>query len=305
MTKPKAVPAAPPAQAGTFPAKPQINTTSAFKDARLVVDIRARRVRKGLRMRTLLEDIRLSVDPGDFVLILGGSGAGKSTFIKSVMGYDRADGKIRYGDLDVYRDYEKVKYEIGYVPQQNLVRMNDTVYHTLMSEARMKMPGDTPPAVYARQCEWAMGLLGLEAEKNNMCSSISGGQLKRLSIAIELVGDPGLFFLDEPDSGLDGTMSRKLMENLRTIADLGKIVMVITHGPDRAADLFNKVLVLGKTSDNVGHLLFYGGVSEAKVFFGTDSLEHIVRRINSCEEGGEGLADHFLEKYRTLESGGA
>ncbi|MCR5294016.1 MAG: ATP-binding cassette domain-containing protein [Lachnospiraceae bacterium] len=286
--------------ARTVVPKPKIKTTDAFKDAVLTIDIRERNVFRGFRKRSLLKDIKLTVVPGDFVLILGGSGAGKSTLIKAVMGYDRADGTIRYGDLDVYKDYEKVKYEIGYVPQQNLIRLNDTVYHTLESEAHVKMPGDTKSEDYAQQCEWAMSMLGLESERNNMCSSISGGQLKRLSIAIELVGDPGLFFLDEPDSGLDGTMSRNLMENLRAIADLGKIVMVITHGPDRAADLFNKIIVLGKDSGNVGRLLFYGGIGEAREFFEVESLEKIVKRINSKKEGGEGLADEFLAKYQRL-----
>ena len=277
-----------------------IRHDAALKGAGLDIEIRERNVRKGLRKRTLLRDIRLQVVPGDFVLILGGSGAGKSTFIKSVMGYDRADADISYGSLDVYRDYEKVKYEIGYVPQQNLIRLNDTVYDTLYAEAKMKMPGTSTRQEYVQQVDWAMSLLGLTAEKNNLCASISGGQLKRLSIAIELVGDPGIFFLDEPDSGLDGTMSRLLMENLKEIADLGKMVMIITHGPDRAADLFTRVLVLGKTGDNVGHLLFYGPVKDALSFFEVDSLEHIVKRINSRAEGGEGLADYFLEKYTAL-----
>jgi len=278
-----------------------IRHDAAFHGAGLDIEIRERNVRKGLRKRTLLRDIRLQVVPGDFVLILGGSGAGKSTFIKSVMGYDRADADISYGSLDVYRDYEKVKYEIGYVPQQNLIRLNDTVYDTLYAEAKMKMPGTSTRQEYVQQVDWAMSLLGLKAEKNNLCASISGGQLKRLSIAIELVGDPGIFFLDEPDSGLDGTMSRLLMENLKEIADLGKMVMIITHGPDRAADLFTRILVLGKTADNVGHLLFYGSVKDALSFFEVDSLEHIVKRINSKAEGGEGLADYFLEKYTALQ----
>ena len=296
----KGSPQDPPEDTGRPALVSAIRHDAALQGAGLKINIRERTVRKGLRKRTLLKDIRLEVDPGDFVLILGGSGAGKSTFIKSVMGYDRADGTIRYGDLDVYKDYEKVKYEIGYVPQQNLIRLNDTVYDTLYAEARMKMPGNSTREEYRQQVEWAMSLLGLQAERGNLCASISGGQLKRLSIAIELVGDPGIFFLDEPDSGLDGTMSRLLMENLSEIAALGKMVMIITHGPNRAADLFTRVLVLGKTADNVGRLLFYGSVKEALAFFEVDSLEQIVKRINSKAEGGEGLADHFLDKFTAL-----
>ena len=267
----------------------------------LVIDIRKRDVWHNFRKRTLLSDIRLTIDPGDFVLILGGSGAGKSTFLKAVMGYNQAEGSVLYGDLDVYREYEEVKYEIGYVPQKDLVRLNDTVYNTLLAAAQMRMPASATAADHVRQTEWAMSLLGLTDERNNMASMISGGQLKRLSIATELVGNPSLFFLDEPDSGLDGPMSRDLMLSLRKIADLGKIVLIITHGPDRSIDLFKKVIVLGKTEkDNIGHLLYFGTPENAKTFFETDSLEGIIRRINRKSENGDGLADHFLEKYNRM-----
>lgn len=267
----------------------------------LMIDIRKRDVWHNFRKRTLLSDIKLTINPGDFVLILGGSGAGKSTFLKAVMGYNQAEGTILYGDLDVYREYEEVKYEIGYVPQKDLVRLNDTVYNTLLAAAQMRMPASATNADHVKQTEWAMSLLGLTDERNNMASMISGGQLKRLSIATELVGNPSLFFLDEPDSGLDGPMSRDLMMSLRKVADLGKIVLIITHGPDRSIDLFTKVIVLGKTEkDNIGHLLYFGTPENAKTFFETDSLEGIIRRINRKSENGDGLADHFLEKYNRM-----
>ena len=273
-----------------------------FDGSRLVIDIDERSVWKNFRKRVLLSDIHLTVEPGDMVLILGGSGAGKSTFIKSVMGYDKAEGTIRYGDMDVYKDYEDMKHEIGYVPQQDLVRPSDNVRDTLMAAARIRMPGDSTLQEQSARVDWLMEVLGLTAEKDNLIGSISGGQKKRVSIGIELAADPALFFLDEPDSGLDGPTASGLMEQLRTIADLGKIVMVITHSPDRAFHLFTKVIVLGKTEDQVGHLLFFGTPSQALSFFGTDRLEMIVRRINSIAEGGEGLADHYYSQYAQWEA---
>lgn len=264
---------------------------------RLVIDIKERSVWKNFKKRVLLSEVHLAVEPGDMVLILGGSGAGKSTFVKSVMGYDRAEGTIRYGDKDVYNDYETMKREIGYVPQQDLVRLSDSVEDTLMAAARLRMPGNSTTDQQTKRVEWLMDILGLTDERANMIGAISGGQKKRVSIGIELAADPALFFLDEPDSGLDGVMARGLMEKLRVIADLGKIVMVITHTPDRAADLFTKVIVLGKTEDGVGHLIYYGTPDEALAFFGTDKLENIVHRINRSSEGGEGLADVFYSRY--------
>lgn len=273
-----------------------------FKGNRLVIDIDERSVWKNFKKRVLLSNVHLTVEPGDMVLILGGSGAGKSTFIKSVMGYDQAAGTILYGDKDVYKDYEDMKREIGYVPQQDLVRPSDNVRDTLLAAARIRMPGSSTLKEQSDRVDWLMEILGLTAEKDNLIGSISGGQKKRVSIGIELAADPALFFLDEPDSGLDGPTANGLMEQLRTIADLGKIVMVITHSPDRAFHLFTKVIVLGKTEDNVGHLLFFGTPAQALDFFGTDKLETIVRRINRPSEGGEGLADHYYSLYMQREA---
>lgn len=286
-------------QAGRTPAqttKPAERRT--YTGDALSIDIVEKNVWDRVRKKTLLKDFKLTVEPGDFVLVLGGSGAGKSTFINAVMGNDRAEGSIRLGDLDVYEEYDRIRYEIGYVPQQDLLRLNDSVWDTLVAAAQMRMPRKTPRRDCEERAAWAANLLGLSREKATLVGRLSGGQRKRLSIAVELVGDPSLFFLDEPDSGLDGIMARSLMENLRSIADLGKMVLVITHGPDRADDLFSKVLVLAKSErDGAGHMLFYGSVEEAKAFFDTTSLEGIVRRINRPDEGGEGLADAYLDRW--------
>ena len=124
---------------------------------------------------------------------------------------------------------------------------------------------------------------------------------------MELISDPDLFILDEPDSGLDGVLARELFEKLRGVADGGNIVIVITHTPDRVIDLFDKVIVLAKDSGKVGRLAYYGSPSDAKAFFGKDSMEGIVMAVNGQDEGGEGRADEFIEKYAkmTTEKGAA
>ena len=83
------------------------------------------------------------------------------------------------------------------------------------------------------------------------------------------------------------------------IADDGKIVMVITHQPDRVADLFDKVIVLAKSAEtNSGHLAFFGSVQEAYAFFQAQTLEQVVKRINRKDEGGDGLSDHYINKFK-------
>lgn len=223
----------------------------------LSVYIEERNVWQRFKKKTLLKDINLTIGNGEMVLILGGSGAGKTTFMNAVMGYEKAKGAVVYENRDIYEEYEQMKYEIGFVPQQDLLRDTDTVCETLKNAARLRMPSSVGEGRRLERVEEVLELLGLNPEKDSLVSKLSGGQRKRLSIAVEFISNPRLFFLDEPDSGLDGIMARSLMENLRQIADSGKIVMIITHGPDRAADLFDKVIVLAKsTKDQCGHLAF-------------------------------------------------
>ena len=266
----------------------------------LSINIVERNVWTRFRKRSLLKDISLEVASGEMVLILGGSGAGKTTFMNAVMGYEPAEGTILYNNMDIYNEYKKMMYEIGYVPQQELLRMNDTVYHTLLNAAHMRLASGLPERSYEESVDKTLSVMGLEREKNSPVSKLSGGQKKRLSIGVEYIGNPSLFFLDEPDSGLDGSMATGLMKNLRKIADEGKIVMVISHYPDRTPELFNKIIVLAKdTRDNCGHLVFYGSPDEAKQFFETETIEAIVRKINRPDEDGEGKGDYYIEKFRS------
>ena len=266
------------------------------KPGGLQIAIRERTVKKGLgRREALLKDIRLFIPKGNLVLILGGSGAGKTTFINAVMGYEPADGVIKYDDIDVYREYEKMKYAIGYVQQEDLLRRTDVVSDTLKDAAKMHLAcGKAEQDVAVAE---TMKLLGLEKEKDKLVGQLSGGQRKRLSIGVEYVGEPLLFFLDEPDSGLDGSNADNMWDIVRKIADTGKIVMVISHIPDRAYDLFDKVIVLAKDKNNTGRLAFAGSPDEACEFFGTERLEEIVKKVNRVNEGGEGRADEFINRF--------
>ncbi len=263
----------------------------------LTINIKKRTVIDFFRKKTLLKDIHMHIPKGHMVLLLGGSGAGKTTFLNAITGYEKADAKIMLDNNDVYRDYDKMKYDIGFVPQQDLIRTFDTVSMTITDAAVMRLSADASPMQRDNRIARMLDQFGLTSVQNNLVEKLSGGQRKRLSIAMEFISDPPLFILDEPDSGLDGVVARNLFKSLREIADDGKIVVVITHTPDRVIDLFDDVIVLAKDASRTGRLAWYGPVDEAYEFFGKSSMEEILLSINQKDEGGEGRADEFVEKY--------
>ena len=197
-----------------------------------------------------------------------------------------------------------MKYDIGFVPQQDLVRGSDTVYRTLSDAASLRLPSTVKGEARRERINEVLDIFGLTPVKRSLVDKLSGGQRKRLSIAMEYISDPTLFILDEPDSGLDGVMARSLFEKLREIADSGKIVIVITHTPDRVADLFDDVIVVAKDAHRTGRLAFYGATAGAYGFFGKNSMEEILMSVNRAEEGGEGKADDFVRKYSAMAAGG-
>lgn len=267
----------------------------------LEIHIEERSVREFFKKHILLQDINMTIEPGKMVLILGGSGAGKTTFVNAVTGYEKAKAQILEDGVDVYEHYDEMKYAIGFVPQEDLLREDDTVRMTLENAAQMRLPAELNEEDRSQRVDQVLEMFGLSEEQHELVKKLSGGQRKRLSIGVEYIADPKLFFLDEPDSGLDGVMARDLMEHLRSIAADDRIVLVITHTPDRVIDLFDQVIVLAKGSeDHVGHLAFFGEVADAREFFGKDTMEEIILAINAEDEGGEGRSDEFIAKFKTI-----
>lgn len=293
----------------------------AVKPRKVVMGVNIESVKVGvlgsLRKRSLLENIHLDVESGDFILILGGSGAGKTTFIKSLLGTIRREakfkGQIMFDDMNLYKNYRMLKHKIGLVPQFSTTRDNDTVYNTIMDAANIKLAGEYTPAEIRNRVDEIIEKMLLGSLKNRLISKLSGGQKKRVEVAIQAIGDQEVFILDEPDSGMDVATRVELMStlknytedemaNLKACTENGGVVMVISHSPDDAADMFTKVIVLAKSkSDEVGHLAYYGTVENAYTFFGVQRLSEIVKEINY--EGGKGLADYYIEKFENTRRG--
>ena len=218
----------------------------------LSVSIASRSVLDFFKKKYLLKDINMNIPTGHMVLLLGGSGAGKTTFINAVNGFEKADAEIILDGKNMYKDYNKMKHNVGFVPQPQMMRDKDTVKKTLYDAAEIRLAIDIPRSDKIARVNEVMDIFGLLPIQDSLVEKLSGGQKKRLSICMELLSNPALFILDEPDSGLDGVMARELFARLRTIADDNKIVIVITHSPDRVVDFFDDVIVLAKDNNRTG-----------------------------------------------------
>ena len=271
----------------------------------LTVNIKSRNVGNFFNRKCLLRDIHMSIKPGHMVLLLGGSGSGKTTLVNAITGYEKANAKIFLKNENVYKNFSRLKYEIGFAPQQELIRTNDTVYRTVADAAALRLSVDVAKNEREERVDKVLEDMGLGPVQGSIVAKQSGGQKKRVSIAMEFVSDPFLFVLDEPDSGLDGILARELMQRLHDISREGRIVIVITHTPDRVADLFDDVIVLAKDAERTGRLAYFGTIENARSFFGKDSMEGIIKTVNRIEEGGEGKADDMVEKYTEVCNGQA
>ncbi|OLT14819.1 hypothetical protein BJF78_17420 [Pseudonocardia sp. CNS-139] len=184
--------------------------------------------------RRLLDDVSFSLPGRCLLAIVGPSGAGKSTLLRALTGARPADaGHVRYDGRDLYAAYDELRHRIGLVPQDDVLHPQLTVRRALRFAARLRFPADVAEADRERRIEEVLTELGLTAQADQRIDTLSGGQRKRTSVALELLTKPSLLFLDEPTSGLDPGLDRSVMRMLRGLADqaddAGRTVVVVTH----------------------------------------------------------------------------
>mgnify|MGYP000454689760 FL=1 len=239
-----------------------------------------KKVRVKFKTQEIASHTSMTIKPSEFVAFVGGSGAGKSTFMKCISGVDRpTSGKVLINGENLYDNYDELKYNIGYVPQEDIVYSNLTLHDTLQYAAKLRMPDNTTRKERNIRIKEVLEIVQLTELENSYIRQLSGGQRKRASIAVELIADPNLFFLDEPTSGLDPGTERSIMLTLRKMAEMGKTVILVTHNTLNL-HLCDKVAFFGKG----GKLCFFGRPKDALEFFGVDDFVDIYTLLNEDVE---------------------
>ena len=228
------------------------------------------------KKKDISQHVSLSIKPGQFVAFVGGSGAGKSTFMNCISGVSRpTSGKVYVNGNDLFKNYAVLKNIIGYVPQQDIVFTDLTLKDMLKYAAELRMPDDATEEEKKNRIKAVLETVELTGKEDVMIKNLSGGQRKRASIAVELIADPKLFFLDEPTSGLDPGTERSIMKTLRKMADSGKTIILVTH-TTLNLHLCDKIAFFGTE----GRLCFSGAPNEALSFFNVTDFVDIYTLLN-------------------------
>ena len=276
-----------------------IYNVSQMQNVGLLIDIQETNVNSTGKKKVLLKNVHIAVEKSDFVLILGGSGAGKTTLINSVLGKYSIKGSVRVESEDGSTE-KSIRDIMAYVPQTLAIRKEERLIDVVTDTVIIRNPKikkqDRRQFVLDN-----LQILGLKkkAEDGVRIKSLSGGERRRAAIANELVAEPEIFFLDEPDSGLDPATGYDLMMTLKKLSDSGKIIMLISHNYasyPHPEDIFNKVVVLAKGRSDAGELAFHGTLPEAMEYFGVQNIIDITRVLND-------RPDEFIKKYKTYRGG--
>ncbi|MER7194260.1 ABC transporter ATP-binding protein/permease [Streptomyces flaveolus] len=217
--------------------------------------------------KQILKDVSFGVPEKSLIAVIGPSGSGKSTLLKALTGYRPADqGEVLYDNRNLYKQFAELRQRIGLVPQDDILHKELTVKKALKYAAKLRFPADTTGAERDARIDEVLRELKLDIHKDKKVTSLSGGQRKRVSVALELLTKPSLIFLDEPTSGLDPGMDRDVMQLLRGLADDGRTVLVVTHSVAELA-ICDKLLVMAPG----GSVAYFGPPEEALNFFGYDT----------------------------------
>ncbi|MDT8401610.1 MAG: ATP-binding cassette domain-containing protein [Bacteroidales bacterium] len=249
---------------------------------------------------TGINNIKIAEREGNLIGIMGGSGAGKTTLLNLLSGNLKpSGGTIKINGTDLHRKPEDLDGIIGYVPQDDMLMEDLTVFENLYYAASLCFR-DLDNSEIKKRVDDTLTTLGLDEKKELKVGStlnkvISGGQRKRLNIALELIREPSILFLDEPTSGLSSRDSENVMDLLRELAFKGKLVFSAVHQPSsEILKMFDRMIIL----DMGGEMVYYGNPIEALIYFKTLDAQ-IDSHIGECPTCGNANPESIFNIIET------
>ena len=237
--------------------------------------------------KVLLDQVSFSLGERCLLGVIGPSGAGKSTLLGALTGMRPAtEGTMLYDGRDLYRQYAELRHRIGLVPQESILHTQLSARRALGYAAELRFPPDTSKAERKRRIDEVLGELSLTAHADTRISALSGGQQKRVNVALELLTKPSLLFLDEPTSGLDPGLDKSVMEMMSELAHDGRTVIVVTHSVANL-NLCDRLLVLVPG----GKIAFFGPPEDGLRHFGKPGWAEVFQAFDA--EPGRDWAGEF------------
>lgn len=251
------------------------------------LSLAAERITVEIDKKRIVDDVSFALEQGSLLGVIGPSGCGKSTLIRALTGLQQASGgRVSYDGRDLYHDYAELRYRIGMVPQDDVLHRQLTVRRALRFSASLRFADDVSRREKHARVEEVLQTLGLTPSAKQRIENLSGGQRKRVSVALELLTEPSILCLDEPTSGLDPALDRDVMQELRSLADRGRTVLCITHSVLHL-DYCDRVMVLcpgGKTG-------YFGPPGELLEFFEAENYADVFSKVTK-------QPDYWARRYR-------
>lgn len=267
------------------------------RDYRGNLTIEARNLIVDVPGKRLLEDVSLTIYPSELVGLMGPAGAGKTTLMMALNGYSPPTaGAVFFNGEDIYRHYTQFCGHVGYVPQDDIMHRDLTVGQALYYTSRLRLPRDYSDGDIQKRIAEVLHQLGMQGTEGVLIGSpekkgISGGQRKRVNLAMELLADPSVLFLDEPTSGLSSEDALAVMKALRQLADSGKTILLTIHQPSlEVFSLMDSLIVVSRDAGqpDPGRLVYFGpAYPDAPHFFNPESAKN---ERPSPDEALRGLA---------------
>jgi ABC-type multidrug transport system ATPase subunit len=230
--------------------------------------------------KILLDHVSFPIGERSLVAIIGPSGAGKTTLLGALTGMRPADeGTVLYDNRDLYKHYAELRHRIGLVPQENILHTQLSARRALRYAAELRFPADTSKRERNGRVDDVIDELGLKAHAETRSGSLSGGQQKRVNVALELLTKPSLLFLDEPTSGLDPGLDKSVMQMMSALAKDGRTVIVVTHSVANL-DVCDRLLVLVPG----GRVAFFGPPEEGLKHFGKPGWAEVFQAFDQEED---------------------